>query len=294
MSEYPILMRGIVLAGGSGKRLAPLTSVFSKQLLPVYDKPMVMYPIATLMAAGIREIAIICTENDKPLFEKLLGTGLRYGVRFKYLVQKKPRGIPDAFLVAEEFIDRNQVALILGDNIFYGSGLGRDLSKHTDIKGAQIFGYRVSNASDYGVIEFGSSGRVHSIEEKPINPKSNYAIPGLYFFDNKVSEISRELKPSSRGELEIVDVLKKYLEISELFVSILPRGTAWLDTGTPENLLDAGNFVRVIQSRQGIQIASLEEIAWRQGWITKKQMFDSEFSGTRAYRSYLMNLENES
>jgi glucose-1-phosphate thymidylyltransferase len=286
-------MKGIVLAGGSGSRLSPLTSAFSKQLLPVYDKPMIMYPIATLMAAGIKNIAIISTPSDKPLFERLLGDGSRFGVNFVYMIQEQPRGIPEAFLIAEEFIANESVGLILGDNIFHGSGLGRDLAKHSDIDGAKIFGYRVANPSEYGVIEFSKDGDVISIEEKPIQPKSNYAIPGLYFFDKRVCEIAKNLKPSSRGELEIVDILQAYKSTSELSVSILPRGTAWLDTGTPDSLLDAGNFVRVIQSRQGIQIASLEEISWRQGWITTKKMNESGVFGTSLYRNYLLNLENE-
>jgi glucose-1-phosphate thymidylyltransferase len=286
-------MKGIVLAGGSGTRLFPLTSAFSKQLLPVYDKPMVMYPIATLMAAGIREIAIICTPTDKPLFEKLLGDGSRYGIVFKYFIQDQPRGIPEAFLIAEEFINNQAVCLILGDNIFHGSGLGRDLAKHKDISGAKIFGYRVANPSDYGVIELDSKGNVISIEEKPKTPKSSYAIPGLYFFDKRICTISRNLEPSHRGELEIVDVLHAYQSESQLSVSILPRGTAWLDTGTSESLLDAGNFVRVIQARQGIHIASLDEIAWRQGWISAEQMTSPSLPGTASYKNYLLNLLNE-
>ena len=286
-------MKGIVLAGGSGTRLLPLTGAFSKQLLPIFDKPMVMYPIATLMAAGIKEIAIITTPTDRPLFEKLLGDGSKFGVQFTFLIQEQPRGIPEAFLIAEEFINNESVALILGDNIFYGTGLGRDLAKYTNINGAKIFGYRVSNPSDYGVIELDDTGNVLSIEEKPKNPKSNYVIPGLYFFDKSVCSISRELQPSSRGELEIVDVIQAYRSRTLLSVSILPRGTAWLDTGSPENLLDAANFVRVIQTRQGIQIASLEEIAWRQGWISKEQMINLGLSSNISYRNYLLNLENE-
>ena len=286
-------MRGIVLAGGSGTRLSPLTTAFSKQLLPVYDKPMVVYPIATLMAAGIREIAIISTAADKPLFEKLLGNGSRYGIAFEYFVQDYPRGIPEAFLITEEFIAGHPVGLILGDNIFHGSGLGRDLAKYSGVKGAQIFGYRVASPSEYGVIEIDSRGEIISIEEKPKTPKSNYAVPGLYFFDKRISEISKTLKPSARGELEIVDVLNAYRAKLELSVSVLPRGTAWLDTGTPETLLDASNFVRVIQSRQGIQIASLEEIAWRQGWISKEEMIKSSLSGTNSYRNYLLSLADE-
>lgn len=287
-------MKGIVLAGGSGTRLFPLTAAFSKQLLPVFDKPMIMYPIATLMAAGIREIAIITTPPDRPLFEKLLGDGSKYGVRFLFLTQAQPRGIPEAFLIAEEFVGNESVALILGDNIFHGSGLGRDLAKYTNVKGAKIFSYRVAKPSDYGVIEFDLNGNIISIEEKPEKPKSSYAISGLYFFDSRVFSISRKLQPSARGELEIIDILRAYNESFELSASMLPRGTAWLDTGTPESLLDACNFVRVIQTRQGIQIASLEEIAWRQGWISKEFMILSALSGNSAYRDYLMNLDNES
>lgn len=284
-------MKGIVLAGGSGTRLAPLTAAFSKQLLPIYDKPMIMYPIATLMAAGIREIAIISTGKDEILFKQLLGNGSRYGVEFQYLIQIEPRGIPEAFIIAEEFVGTDTVALILGDNVFHGSGLGRDLARHKNVVGANIFAYRVANPSDYGVIEFDSEGKVISIEEKPSRPKSSYAIPGLYFFDHRVCLLSKNLKPGSRGELEIVDILHAFREKSELSVSILPRGTAWLDTGSPETLLDASNFVRVIQSRQGIQIASLEEIAWRQGWISKEEMILSAKLGTVSYHNYLLDLE---
>jgi glucose-1-phosphate thymidylyltransferase len=286
-------MRGIVLAGGTGSRLAPLTSAFSKQLLPVYDKPMVMYPIATLMAAGIREIALVTTESDSPLFQKILGDGSRYGISLQYVVQQTPKGIPDAFNVCRDFIEGQSVALILGDNVFHGSGLGRDLAKYTNIKGAQVFAYKVSNPSEYGVIEFDSTGEVISIEEKPEQPHSNYAIPGLYFFDNSVTQYVLQLNPSRRGELEIADLLKMYLASKELQVTILPRGTAWLDTGTPEGLIDAGNFVRVIESRQGIKIACLEEVAWRMGWISKEDLEKNAKFFKNSYGEYLQSLSDD-
>jgi len=286
-------MRGIVLAGGTGSRLAPLTSAFSKQLLPVYDKPMVMYPIATLMAAGIREIALVTTESDSPLFQKILGDGSRYGISLQYVVQQTPKGIPDAFNVCRDFIEGQSVALILGDNVFHGSGLGRDLAKYTNIQGAQVFAYKVSNPSEYGVIEFDSTGEVISIEEKPEQPHSNYAIPGLYFFDNSVTQYVLQLNPSRRGELEIADLLKMYLASKELQVTILPRGTAWLDTGTPEGLIDAGNFVRVIESRQGIKIACLEEVAWRMGWISKEDLEKNAKFFKNSYGEYLQSLSDD-
>lgn len=286
-------MKGIVLAGGTGTRLAPLTLAFSKQLLPVYDKPMIMYPIATLMAAGINEIALITTPTDQELFQRILGDGSRYGITLEYIIQTSPKGIPEAFSLCEDFIAKDSVALILGDNIFHGSGLGRDLAKYRDITGAQIFAYKVSNPSEYGVVEFNTAGEVVTIEEKPASPKSQYAIPGLYFFDNSVIAKIADLQPSMRGELEIVDLLTKYMKINRLKVAILPRGTAWLDTGTPDGLIDAGNFVRVIESRQGIRIASLEELAWRLGWISSEQLIHSAKTYKNSYGAYLDSLALE-
>lgn len=286
-------MKGIVLAGGTGSRLAPLTLAFSKQLLPVYDKPMIMYPIATLMAAGINEIALITTPTDQELFQRILGDGSKFGITLEYIIQTSPRGIPEAFSLCEEFIANDSVALILGDNIFHGSGLGRDLAKYSDITGAQIFAYKVSNPSEYGVVEFNTAGEVVTIEEKPASPKSQYAIPGLYFFDNSVIEKIADLEPSQRGELEIVDLLTKYMKTNSLKVAILPRGTAWLDTGTPDGLIDAGNFVRVIESRQGIRIASLEELAWRLGWITSEQLSLAAKTYRNSYGVYLNSLALE-
>ena len=268
-------MHGIVLAGGLGTRLSPLTLAFSKQLLPVYNKPMIFYPIATLMAAGIRDISIVSTPNDVNLFKKLLGTGDNLGVSFSYETQSEPKGIAQCFLICEEAIKDRSCALVLGDNIFHGSGLGRDLTKYIDLKGASIFAYQVANPRDYGVVEIDNRNLVVSIEEKPMVPRSDYAIPGLYFFDKSVTERAKRIKPSGRGELEITDILKSYMNEGELKVSILPRGTAWLDTGTFDNLLDAANFVRVIESRQGIQIANLDEIAWRQGWITDAELVEN-------------------
>jgi glucose-1-phosphate thymidylyltransferase len=286
-------MKGIVLAGGTGSRLAPLTSAFSKQLLPVYDKPMVMYPIATLMAAGIRDIALVTTKSDQSLFQNILGDGSRFGISLTYFIQEKPKGIPDAFHVCTEFILGESVALILGDNIFHGSGLGRDLRRYTRPEGAQIFAYKVANPKDYGVVEFAKDGGVLSIEEKPLTPRSSYAIPGLYFFDQSVTNRVNEIRTSPRGELEITDLLLNYLKSEELRVTVLPRGTAWLDTGTPEGLMDASNFVRVIESRQGIKIACLEEVAWRVGWITTEQLHDQATRYKNSYGEYLMHLGDD-
>lgn len=252
-------MKGIILAGGLGTRLSPLTRAVSKQLLPVYDKPMIYYPLSTLILAGIHEIALISSQNHIESFKNLLGDGSEFNVNFTYLIQNEPRGIADAFIVASDFIANSKVALILGDNLFYGQGLGRQLARNADIDGAKIFGYRVSDSSSYGVVTLGSKGEVISIEEKPKNPKSDLAIPGMYFFDNTVVHIAKELKPSVRGELEITDVIIQYWKQNRLKVEILERGTAWLDTGNPEGLFEASSFVRAIQHRQGFRLGDPKE-----------------------------------
>lgn len=265
-------MHGIVLAGGTGSRLWPITRGTSKQLLHVYDKPMVHYPIATLMAAGIRKILIITTPEDQDSYKRLLGSGDEIGVEFHFKVQDKPRGLAEAFLIGEKFLAGKKCALILGDNIFHGSGLGRQLMDYTDVVGAHIFAYRVADPSQYGVVEFSESGQVLSIEEKPENPKSKFAIPGLYFYDENVVEFARKVKPSARGELEITSVNNAYLEIKSLRVSVLPRGTAWLDTGTVQALHDASSYIKILEDRQGTKVSCLEEVAWRQGWISSDQL----------------------
>lgn len=265
-------MKGIVLAGGTGSRLWPVTWGVSKQLIPVYDKPLVHYPIATLMLAGIREILIVSTPQDIDSFRRLLGFGEKYGVSFSFATQEHPRGLADAFLVGEHFIGNDKVSLILGDNIFYGSGLGSQLSQLQDIEGAHIFAYKVNDPQRYGVVEFDSTGRVLSLEEKPSNPKSSYAIPGLYFYDNQVVAIAKEVKPSSRGEIEITSVNEKYLQQKQLQTTILERGTAWLDTGTFESLNAASAFIQIIEERQGQKISCLEEVAWRNGWISDSEL----------------------
>jgi len=285
-------MKGIILAGGSGSRLAPLTTPLSKQLLPIYDKPLIYYPISTLMLAGIREQLIITTPRDQDAFKSLLGDGSRFGMTFEYAIQDSPRGLADAFFIGRKFIGDSKVALALGDNLFHGSGLGTQLRNLIDINGGQIFAYKVRDPQNYGVVEFDLDGRVLSLEEKPVKPKSAYAVPGLYFYDNQVLEIAQSVKPSERGEIEITSVNNIYLDRDQLQVEIMPRGTAWLDTGTPENLLAAATYVKIIEERQGFKIACLEEIAIGNGWLSYGQMIKRAniFSGND-YSDYLLQLE---
>ena len=265
-------MKGIILAGGSGTRLHPLTLAVSKQLMPVYDKPMIYYPLSTLMWAGIKEILIISTPHDVPSFEKLLGDGTAYGCRFEYAVQEFPNGLAEAFIIGEKFIGNDKVALILGDNIFYGSGLANLLQENNDPDGGIIYAYHVHDPERYGVVDFNKEGKAISIEEKPEKPKSNYAVPGIYFYDNDVVHIAKNITPSHRGELEITDVNRVYLERGKLRVSILDRGTAWLDTGTFNSLMQASQFVQVIEERQGLKIGAIEEVAYKMGYISKEEM----------------------
>ena len=284
-------MKGIILAGGTGSRLHPITQGISKQLTPVYDKPMIYYPLSTLMLAGIRDILIITTPTDQEQFQRLLGDGSRFGINLEYKVQPSPDGLAQAFILGADFIGNDPVALVLGDNIFYGPGLGTQLATYEQKDGATVFAYRVADPRAYGVVEFDEDFNALSIEEKPENPKSDYAIPGLYFYDSKVVEYARQIKPSPRGELEITDLNRVYLEQGKLKVEVLPRGTAWLDTGTFDSLADATNFIRTVQSRQGLSVGCPEEIAWRHGWLSDKQLRDIATPLVKSgYGSYLLGL----
>jgi glucose-1-phosphate thymidylyltransferase len=284
-------MKGIILAGGSGARLHPLTLAMSKQMMPVYDKPMIYYPLSILLMAGINEVLIISTPTDLPNFERLLGDGSQIGCKFSYAVQEVPNGLAQAFVIGEKFIGKENVALVLGDNIFHGIGLGRQLQTCKNPEGGIVFAYHVGDPERYGVVDFDTSHKVLSIEEKPLKPKSNYAVPGLYFYDNSVVEIAKHLKPSPRGEYEITDVNKKYLEDKKLEVRILDRGTAWLDTGTFASLMQAGQFVQVIEERQGLKIGCIEEIAYNMGYINKEQLHKIAQPLTKSgYGTYLLKL----
>ena len=284
-------MKGIILAGGTGSRLHPITQGISKQLTPVYDKPMIYYPLSTLMLAGIRDILIITTPADQEQFQRLLGDGSRFGINLEYKVQPSPDGLAQAFILGADFIGNDPVALVLGDNIFYGPGLGTQLATYEQKDGATVFAYQVADPRAYGVVEFDENFNALSIEEKPENPKSDYAIPGLYFYDSKVVEYARQIKPSPRGELEITDLNRVYLEQGKLKVEVLPRGTAWLDTGTFDSLADATNFIRTVQNRQGLSVGCPEEIAWRHGWLSDEQLRDIATPLVKSgYGSYLLGL----
>ena len=284
-------MKGIILAGGTGSRLHPITQGISKQLTPVYDKPMIYYPLSTLMLAGIRDILIITTPADQEQFKRLLGDGSRFGINLEYKVQPSPDGLAQAFILGADFIGNDPVALVLGDHIFYGPGLGTQLATYEQKDGATVFAYRVADPRAYGVVEFDEDFNALSIEEKPENPKSDYAIPGLYFYDSKVVEYARQIKPSPRGELEITDLNRVYLEQGKLKVEVLPRGTAWLDTGTFDSLADATNFIRTVQSRQGLSVGCPEEIAWRHGWLSDEQLREIATPLVKSgYGSYLLGL----
>ena len=288
-------MKGIILAGGSGTRLYPITTAVSKQILPVYDKPMIYYPLSILMLAGIREVLIISTPRDLPVYRELLGTGEQLGMRFEYIVQEKPNGLAEAFILGEDFIGDDNVALILGDNVFYGSTLGKLVREAAQLdSGAIIFGYHVVNPTAYGVVEFDADGKAISLEEKPAEPKSNYAVPGLYFYDNSVVDIAKHVQPSARGEVEITAVNEEYLRRNQLQVKILGRGVAWLDTGTYDGLNEASNFVRTIQKRQGLYVSCIEEIAYRMGYIDKTQLVALAQTTIKTdYGQYLLSVANE-
>lgn len=284
-------MRGIILAGGTGSRLWPITQAISKQLMPIYDKPMIYYPLSTLMMAGITEVLVITTPEDQAQFQKLLNNGTQWGMTISYAIQPKPEGLAQAFIIAEEFIGDQNVALILGDNIFHGSGLGTALAEFQSVKGATVFAYQVANPEDYGVVDFDENFKAKSIEEKPSHPKSNYAVPGLYFYDNSVVEVAKQVKPSNRGELEISSVNEHYLKGGELTVRVLERGTAWLDTGTVDAMIQAAEYVRVIENRQGFKVGCIEEIAFRNRWITKNQLIElAEPLRKSGYGEYLLRV----
>lgn len=287
-------MRGIILAGGSGTRLHPITLGVSKQLVPVYDKPMIYYPLSTLILAGIRDVLVITTPHDAEQFQRLLGDGSQFGISISYTVQMQPNGLAQAFVLGADFVGNDSASLVLGDNIFYGPGLGTQLQRFSDVDGGAVFAYRVADPTAYGVVEFDAEGRALSLEEKPARPKSNFAVPGLYFYDNDVLAIARDLKPSARGEYEITDVNRVYLEQGRLHVGVLPRGTAWLDTGTFDSLVEASDYVRTVEHRQGLKIGSPEEVAWRRGFLSDDELRTrAEALVKSGYGSYLLGLLDE-